>query len=56
MIWLKKNSTDANRKSEGDIQREKNGSRGVLGKADEAEMTPQQEKNIPKHPDPGHTA
>ena len=43
-------------KSEDDIQREKNGPRNVPGNADEALMTPQQEKNIQKHPDPGHIA
>lgn len=43
-------------RSEDERQREKLGPRGVPGKADEAEMTPQQEKNIQKNVDPGHTA
>jgi hypothetical protein len=42
--------------SEDERQREKLGPRGIPGKPDEAEMTPQQEKNIPKNVDPGHTA
>jgi hypothetical protein len=42
--------------SEEDRQREKLGPGGVPGKADSARMTPQQEKNTPKNPDPGHTA
>jgi hypothetical protein len=38
--------------TEDDIQRKKLGPRGV----DPAKMTPQQEKNIPKSNEPGHTA
>ncbi|RYG94154.1 MAG: hypothetical protein EON58_16890 [Alphaproteobacteria bacterium] len=43
-------------KSEDEMQREHLGPRGVPGKPDEAEMTPQQKKDIPKNVDPGHTA
>ncbi len=43
-------------KSEDDIQRELLGPRGVPGAPDPAKMTPQVEKNTPKHIDPGHTA
>jgi hypothetical protein len=42
--------------SEEDIQREEFGPRGVPGKPDPAEMTPQREKKTPKNVDPGHTA
>jgi hypothetical protein len=44
------------RLSEDDIQREKFGPRGVPGQSDPARMVPQQEKNTPKHIDPGHTS
>jgi hypothetical protein len=44
------------RLSEDDIQREMFGPRGVPGRPDPARMVPQQEKNIPKDVDPGHTA
>lgn len=43
-------------KSEEEMQREKLGPRGVPGREDPAKMTPQQEKNTPKNPDPPHTA
>lgn len=44
------------RLSEDDIARAQLGPRGVPGKPDTARMTPQQEKNMPKSVDPGHTA
>jgi hypothetical protein len=43
------------RLSEDDIARARLGPRGVPGKPDTAKMTPQQEKNMPKYVDPGHT-
>jgi hypothetical protein len=43
------------RLSEDDITRALLGPRGVPGKPDTAKMTPQQEKNMPKYVDPGHT-
>jgi hypothetical protein len=42
--------------TEDDIQRKKLGPRGVPGAPDPAKMTPQAEKNTPKHDEPGHTA
>ena len=42
--------------TEDDKQRKKPGPRGVPGQEDPAKMTPQQEKNMPKTVDPGHTA
>jgi hypothetical protein len=39
-----------------DIARALLGPRGVPGKPDSAKMTPQQEKNMPKYLDPGHTS
>jgi len=42
--------------TEDDIARALLGPRGVPGKPDTARMTPQQEKNMPKYPAPGHTA
>ena len=44
------------RLSEDDIQREELGPRGVRGQPDPAKMVPQQEKNMPKAIDPGHTS
>jgi hypothetical protein len=44
------------RLSEDDMARALLGPRGVPGKPDTAKMTPQQEKNMPKHLDPGHTS
>ncbi len=44
------------RLSEDDIARALLGPRGVPGKPDTAKMTPQQEKNMPKYLDPGHTS
>lgn len=44
------------RLSEDDIQREILGPRGVPGQPDPARMVPQQEKNMPKYVDPGHTS
>jgi hypothetical protein len=44
------------RLTEDDIARAKLGPRGVPGQPDTAKMTPQQEKNMPKDVDPGHTA
>ena len=44
------------RQTEDEIQREHLGPRGVPGQPDPAKMTPQQEKNIPKSLEPGHTA
>ena len=44
------------RLSEDDMQRALLGPRGVPGKPDTAKMTPQQEKNMPKYLDPGHTS
>ena len=43
------------RLNEDDIARALLGPRGVPGKPDTAKMTPQQEKNMPKYVDPGHT-
>lgn len=43
------------RLSEDDMARALLGPRGVPGKPDTAKMTPQQEKNMPKYVDPGHT-
>jgi hypothetical protein len=43
------------RLNEDDMARALLGPRGVPGKPDTARMTPQQEKNMPKHVDPGHT-
>lgn len=43
------------RLTEDDIQRAQLGPRGVPGQPDTARMTPQQEKNMPKYPDAGHT-
>lgn len=43
-------------KSEEDMQREKLGARGIPDREDPTKMTPQQEKNTPKNPDPPHTA
>ncbi len=40
-------------KSEDDIQREQLRPRGVPGKEDPAEKTPQREKKTPTHVDPG---
>jgi hypothetical protein len=42
--------------SEDDIQREELGPRGVPGKSDPVNMTPQRDKKTPKNVDPGHTA
>lgn len=42
--------------TEDDIARARLGPRGVPGEPDTAKMTPQQEKNMPKDVDPGHTA
>lgn len=42
--------------SEEDLQREQLGPRGEPGKGSPTKMTPQQEKNMPKDVDPGHTA
>jgi len=44
------------RLSEDDMTRALLGPRGVPGKPDTAKMTPQQEKNMPKYLDPGHTS
>jgi hypothetical protein len=44
------------RLSEDDMARALLGPRGVPGKPDTAKMTPQQEKNMPKYLDPGHTS
>jgi hypothetical protein len=44
------------RLTEDDIARAQLGPRGVPGQPDTAKMTPQQEKNMPKDIDPGHTA
>jgi hypothetical protein len=41
--------------SEGDIQCEQLGPRGMPGKPSPAKMTPQAEKNTAKDPDTGHT-
>jgi hypothetical protein len=43
------------RLSEDDMTRALLGPRGIPGKPDTARMTPQQEKNMPKYVDPGHT-
>jgi hypothetical protein len=44
------------RLSEDDMARALLGPRGVPGKPDTAKMTPQQEKNMPRYLDPGHTS
>jgi hypothetical protein len=44
------------RPNEDDMARALLGPRGVPGKPDTAKMTPQQEKNMPKYLDPGHTS
>ena len=43
------------RLSEDDMARALLGPRGVPGKPDTAKMTPQQEKNMPRDVNPGHT-
>jgi hypothetical protein len=43
------------RQSEDDLQRERFGPRGVLGKPDPAKMVPQRKKKTPTDFDPGHT-
>jgi hypothetical protein len=43
------------RLTEDDMARAQLGPRGIPGKPDTAKMTPQQEKNMPKYVDPGHT-
>jgi hypothetical protein len=48
---------DTTRPTEDDIARKHLGPRGIPGKEDQAKMTPQQEKNIPKSGEfDGHTA
>jgi len=44
------------RLTEDDMARAELGPRGVPGKPDTAKMTPQQEKNMSKYLDPGHTS
>jgi len=54
---MKENKFDEKElKTEDEMQRESLGPRGVPGGEDPAKMTPQQDKNKPKHIDPGHVA
>lgn len=52
----KQTSASEPRPSEEDMQRAELGPRGVQGKDDPAQMTPQSRKKTPTNSDPGHTA